>query len=301
MNNVQATLRRISGHLEESIGRRPNQPTVALSPVARPQDIGRRPIRDVGTVEIEQVVPDPDQHRKQFNEADLERLAASIREKGQLSPIRVRWNVEQQKWMVIAGERRWRATKLAGLPTIECYFHESELTASEVLEQQLIENCLRVDLTPIEEARAFQSLMQINGWTGKQVSRELHIAPSQVSRHLALLGLSTVIQEFINAGQIPARTAYELTKVKSEAARRNLAKKAVAGQLSADHATRQARKLRSKAKEPRRGTSLTFVAENKWKVVVTARRKGTYEEVEQTLEEVLAEVRHRIRNNVQLF
>ena len=301
MNNVQATLRRINGHLEESIGRRPNQPAVALSPVARPQDVGRRPIRDVGAVEIDQIIPARDQPRKHFNEADLKRLAASIREKGQLSPIRVRWNVEQQKWMVIAGERRWRATKLAGLPTIECYFHEAELSESEILEQQLIENCLRADLTPIEEARAFKSLMQINGWTGKQVSTELHIAPSQVSRHLALLTLPTDIQEFVNAGQIPSRTAYELTKVKSEVAQRNLAKKAAAGKLSADHATRQARKLRGKAKEPRRGTNLTFVAENKWRVVVTARCKGTYEEVEQTLEEVLAEVRHRIRNNVQLF
>ena len=191
--------------------------------------------------------------------------------------------------------------KLAGLPTIECYFHESELTESEILEQQLIENCLRADLTPIEEARAFQSLMQINGWTGKQVSNQLHIAPSQVSRHLALLTLPADIQQSVDAGQIPARTAYELTKVKSEAAQRNLAGQAAAGQLSAEHATRQARKLRGKATAPPRGTRLTFVTEDKWKVQVTARRNGTYEEVQQALEEVLAEVRHRIRNNVQLF
>ena len=94
---------------------------------------------------------------KRFQKRALIGWPKSIQEKGQLSPIRVRWSDEHQNWMIIAGERRWRATRRAGLPTIECYFHEGELAPSEILEQQLIENCLREDLRPIEEAKAFQN------------------------------------------------------------------------------------------------------------------------------------------------
>jgi len=94
-------------------------------------------------------VPDPEQPRLEFSEDAIERLAQSIHGKGQLSAIRVRWSEPIQKWVIIAGERRWRATKRAGLPTIDCYFHDGELAKSEALEQQLIENCLREDLKPV--------------------------------------------------------------------------------------------------------------------------------------------------------
>ena len=70
----------------------------------------------------------------------------------------------------IKRKRRWRATKQAGLATIECFFHENDLSKSEVLEQQLIENLLREDLKPLEEARAFVSLMELNAWTGRQLA-----------------------------------------------------------------------------------------------------------------------------------
>ena len=66
-------------------------------------------------------------------------MAQSIREKGQLCPIRVRWSEKKDAWIIIAGERRWQATKRAALPTIECYFHEEDLTHSDILEQQRIE------------------------------------------------------------------------------------------------------------------------------------------------------------------
>ena len=123
---------------------------------------------------ISQIVPDPDQPRAEFSQEALERLALSIREKGQLSPIRVRWSEELEKWTIICGERRWRAMVRAGLAEIDCYFDEGESVAfQEILEQQLIENCLREDLQPIEEAEAFASLMKLNGWTGKQVADAL--------------------------------------------------------------------------------------------------------------------------------
>jgi len=74
-----------------------------------------------------------------------------------------------------------------GLTDIDCVFDEGVLNPSEILEQQLIENCLREDLQPIEEAQAFASLMTLNGWTGKNVADALRVHPSRVSRALALL------------------------------------------------------------------------------------------------------------------
>src|SRR5947208_16817443 len=89
-----------------------------LSPVPLSRDAGRRPLRNVGQLDINQVIPDPDQPRAEFSEEALDRLAHSIREKGQLMPIRVRWSEGLAKWVVLVGERRWRAIKRAGLPTI---------------------------------------------------------------------------------------------------------------------------------------------------------------------------------------
>ncbi len=89
-----------------------------------------------GSLQIDQVVPDAQQSRAELAPEALRRLADSIREHGQLAPIRVRRSDELGKWVIIAGERRWRAAKLAGLPAIECYFHSDEMFPSEVLEQQ---------------------------------------------------------------------------------------------------------------------------------------------------------------------
>jgi ParB family chromosome partitioning protein len=205
-------------------------------------------VRNFGRVDIDLVEPDPDQPRLEFSEEAIERLAQSIRDKGQLTPIRVRWSAELEKWVIISGERRWRATRRAGLPVIECYFHEGDLNRSEILEQQLIENLLREDLSPIEEAKAYRSLIELNSWTGKQVADALRIPPSKVSRNLALLQLPTDLQHGIESGQLAASTAYELTKLANDDVRRELAQRAMAGKLVGNKALSEVRKRRGKAK-----------------------------------------------------
>jgi ParB family chromosome partitioning protein len=206
-----------------------------------------------------------------------------------------------QKWIIIAGERRWRATKRAGLPTIDCYFHEDELSKSEVLEQQLIENCLREDLKPIEEAKAFSMLMEINGWNGKQLAESLRLAPAKVSRTLALLKLPDDIQAQVDSGQIAARAAYEISKLHDDNKRRELAQKAAAGTLTHDQAAKAVRQRKGKTRPKSRATRQTFLTEEGWKVTVSANKKGTYHDIEQALVLALEEVRQRIANNVQLF
>lgn len=300
--STRQTLDRVTANLEESMGVRgaEHRPGV-LAPVPAKKDAGRRPIRNVGRLAIDQVVPDPAQPRMEFSEDALERLALSIREKGQLSPIRVRWSDQLEKWLIISGERRWRAAKRAGLAEIECYFHESVLLPSEILEQQLIENCLREDLQPVEEARAFASLMKLNGWSGKDVAHALRVHPSRVSRALALLRLPEPIQEQVNAGAVPARAAYEISKLSDPEDQAALARQAARGSLSHDEAARVVRQRRGKARAKTRATKQTFFGENGWKVTVSAPRKGTYHEIEEALTLALEEVRHRIVSGCQLF
>lgn len=301
MASTRMMLEQISGNLDESLGVREVDLRPQLSPVSSGKDVGRRPVRNFGKVDIHQVIPDPDQPRVEFTPEAIERLAESIRDKGQLSPIRVRWAEELGKWIIIAGERRWRATKRAGLPTIECYFHDGELSRSDVLEQQLIENLLREDLKPIEEAKAFSALIEMNGWTGKQVSEALRIPESKVSRTLALLRLPEDIQHQVETGAIPARSAYEISRLPDDAARRQLAHKIAANRMTHEGAAAAVRQRRGKPKRKPRGTHLTFVADDGWKVVVSAARSGSYDEVEQALLSALEEVRHRIENGVTLF
>jgi len=282
------------------MGRRASDLQPLLSPVASPKDQGRRPLRKVGTVEIDRVIPDPSEPRSEFSDDAIERLAQSIRERGQLLPIHVRWSTEAGKWVIITGERRWRAALKAGLRTIDCYFQEGQLTASEILEQQLVENLLREYLKPVEQARAFAGLMRLNGWNGKEVADALRIQPSTVSRALALLRLPEDIQHRVDAGKIPARSAYELSKIPDDAGRRDLASQAAAGQLSHDQAANAVRRRKGKPKRRSTGVRLTFAVENGLKVTVTGGRKATYHDVEQALVQALDETRHRIQNNVQL-
>ena len=175
------TLNRMNERLAESMGVRPESDNANLAPQPSPKDIGRRPLRNAGKLAIDQVLTDPHQPRVEFDLDAIERLAQSIRDKGQLSAIHVRWSESHAKWVIVAGERRYRAAVRAGLPSIDCYFHEGELTESEILEQQLIENLLREDLQPIEEAHAFEKLIQLNDWSSKQLAESLHIPPSKVT------------------------------------------------------------------------------------------------------------------------
>jgi ParB family chromosome partitioning protein len=300
MVTTTATLNQISEFVHESMGHRNRHRSTSLSPVPHKRDVGRRPVRSIGKIAIEQVVPDPNQPRKEFDEDDIKRLADSLTRHGQISPIRVRWCDQLERWIIVAGERRWRASQFAGLKTIDCFFHDAPLSEEEVLEEQIVENCLRADLTPLEQARAFQSLMTINSWTGKQVAQSLCIPESKVSRQLALLKLPPPIQDTVDRGQIPPRTGYELSKVRDLEKQKRLADQAISGQLTAKATNRQTPK-QSRGKPKPRGVKLPFVCENGVKTVMTSSKRATYHDIEQALVDAIEEVRHRIANNRRLY
>ncbi|AMV35096.1 Chromosome-partitioning protein ParB [Pirellula sp. SH-Sr6A] len=302
MTSTRNILERIKPQLDESMGVRANDSRPQLSPVPNAKDVGRRALRTFGTLAIEILIPDPDQPRTEFDEQEIEHLSKSILDKGQLHPIRVRWSETHGKWIIISGERRFRAIKLAGLTTAECYFQEGELTKTDILEQQLIENLLRADLKPIEEATAFDDLMKLNGWTAKELSEAIRVSQPKIARSLALLKLPSDIRERIDAGEISARAAYEASKLESEEQQRAAVTVGPSDQVqpSIDSVQKQVRMRAGSTTKKQRGVKQTFVLEDGWKITVSAARKANYHEVEQALQQALDEVRLRIENNVQL-
>jgi len=190
--------------------------------------------RNAVDVPVAKIAPDPDQPREDFDDEALARLAASLKAKGQLQPIRVRWDEGKGVYVILCGERRWRAAALAGLPTMNCVVHDGPVEPAELLAIQLVENALREDLRPVEQAKAFKRLMELHGWSGNQLSKELAITQSSVSRALALLDLPEPLQAKVETGELAPRTAYEIGKLDDEREQVELAEKVVAARLTGD-------------------------------------------------------------------
>ena len=112
--------------------------------------------------------------------------------------------------MVLVGERRMRAARLAGLATLDCVMVEEPIAADELLVIQLVENALREDLKPVEQARAYRRLMDAKSWSTRELAAELAIAQSSVVRALALLDLPAVVQEQVEQGALGPTVAYEV-------------------------------------------------------------------------------------------
>jgi ParB family transcriptional regulator, chromosome partitioning protein len=200
--------------------------------------------RNAVDVPTDRIAPDPDQPREDFEPESLERLAESLKTRGQLQPIRVRWSEEAARYIIIMGERRWRAAMLAGISTMSCVIHEAPIAPSELLALQLVENALREDLKPIEQAKAYRRLMESHGWSGAQLARELAVPQPSVVRALALLELPESVQSRVDTGELAPRTAYELSKLPDAAAQVALAEQATTTRLTGDQvaATVKARK-----------------------------------------------------------
>ena len=202
MNKLLNFLSRNEEHLREDAGQRPD----GTAPPEHSKLDGRTRLHNAAAIAVDRITADP-QSRETFDEASLNRLAASMKEHGQLQPIRVRWEESRGVYVIIAGERRWRAARIAGLPTIDCVVVEDALDPAAILRQQIIENALREDLPPAEKAKAFKAVMDAHGWNGKQLAEQLHLDPSTVSRALAILKLDDHTQTAIDAGEIAATVA----------------------------------------------------------------------------------------------
>jgi len=152
------------------------------------------------------------QVRTEFSDESLRGLADTMTQVGQLQPIRVRR--EGDIFVVVAGERRLRAAKMSGRFTnIGAVVEQGELDAAAVLHRQLVENCQKEDLAPLDKARAIKELMERTGKSAAETASMLGLSCGTVSKLLALLDLPDQIQLQIRDGAIPASSAYELSRV----------------------------------------------------------------------------------------
>jgi ParB family chromosome partitioning protein len=173
----------------------------ASSAATRPRDAGRSAGVDVHRIELSKIEPDPEQPRRTFDEGRLAELAMSLRQHGQLQPIRVRWDVKASTYRIVAGERRWRASKLASLATIDAIIVDDATTLEAIRIEQVVENLQRDDLTRSDTARAYRSLMELWGCNAKDLASRLGVSESTISRGLGILKLSADEREKIDSGK----------------------------------------------------------------------------------------------------
>lgn len=218
---------------------------------------GSAPPAGVRTAPIESLKPNPDQPRKRFEPADLEELAASIRDKGVLQPILVRPQPGQDgAWQIIAGERRWRAAQQARLTEVPIVVREMDDV--EVFEVAIIENVQRADLTPLEEADAYRMLMERFGRTQDAVAGVVGKSRSHVANTLRLLQLPEEVLWYVRHGQLSAGHARALVNVPGAA---ELAKQIVDEGLNVRQAEALARRAAEGPKPARRKAAADAGAE----------------------------------------
>ena len=145
----------------------------------------------INEIPIEQIEPNADQPRSLFNEEALQELANSIHEIGIIQPITLR-QISDNRFQIIAGERRWRASKIAGLKTIPAYIRT--INDENVMEMALVENIQREDLNPVEIALAYEHLLENTGMTQEKVSERVGKSRTAVTNYLRLLKLPAQVQ-----------------------------------------------------------------------------------------------------------
>lgn len=219
-------------------------------------------------VKLIDIEPNRDQPRKQFDEEALNELAQSISQHGVLQPLLVR-PMQDGTYQLVAGERRWRASRLAGLTEVPVVI--KDLSDSQVAEIALVENLQRENLNPIETANGFKELADKFSYTQEEISNIIGCSRSAVANALRLLALSDEIQEMVSTGDLSSGHAKALLGVEDLIYRSELAKLVVKEGLSVRETERLARKAN--------------VAEPTGKR--TKKRNPYYDEVELALSEVL--------------
>ncbi|HMO01761.1 MAG TPA: ParB/RepB/Spo0J family partition protein [Oligoflexia bacterium] len=183
---------------------------------------------------LNEITNNPKQPRQSFSESELNELIKSIKQNGVLQPILVRPNMDQSnqdfKYQIVAGERRWRASKEAGLKTIPCLIFEIDDKAA--LEIALVENVQRADLNPIEIARGYEKLLNDFSMTLSEISERVGREPSTISNFIRLLKLPQEVVVMVETGTLTMGHARAILTIKEPSAQISLAKKVIAENLS---------------------------------------------------------------------
>lgn len=198
-------------------------------------------------VSIEKVEPREDQPRRSFDPEALQELAASIGQYGLIQPITVR-KLPSGYYQIIAGERRWRASRMAGLSEVPVRVLEAD--DRRTAELALVENLQREDLNPIEEARGYRSLMHDYGLTQEETARSVGRSRPAVANSLRLLSLSAPVMELVEKGELSAGHARALIPIESETRQLAAAREVIKKALSVRKTERMAARLCRPEPEP---------------------------------------------------
>ncbi|HEX4607815.1 MAG TPA: ParB/RepB/Spo0J family partition protein [Urbifossiella sp.] len=201
-------------------------------------------------IPLDKLSLDPSQPRTAMTDGDLDALAESIQARGLLLPLRVKPADANDVHIIVSGHRRYAALQKLGTKTAGCVIVSGPLDEATVLAEQLAENVLREDLSPVDEAAGFRRYLSLRGVTAARAAEELHVPPARISRALPLLDLPGDLQAAITAGQIPKDTGYYLARLPASADREELFARALAGSLTRDQAARAVRAVRSHPPEP---------------------------------------------------
>lgn len=216
--------------------------------------------RRTDEVPIDSIIPNPDQPRTNFKEEELQELADSIKKDGLLQPILVR-PIGDNRYQIIAGERRWKACEAAGLETIPVRIKEAD--DDEAIELAMIENLQRTDLNPIEEAYGYRRLMERENLTQSQVAQVMSKGRSTIANSLRLLELPEEAQQLLFEEKISAGHARAILSIPSKEGRMKLTEKLATEKMSVREAESYARLLSNSQKAqatPRAPTPKSYKA-----------------------------------------
>lgn len=233
---------------------------------------------------IYKVEPNPDQPRQDFDEAELQALADSITVHGVIQPLTVR-QLPSGYYQIIAGERRWRAARLANLSEVPVVVMEAD--DKKAMELALIENLQRQDLNPVEEALGYQVLMEQYGLTQEEAASRVGKSRPAVANSLRLLGLCPEVLEKVKKGELSAGHARAILTLKTEKKQLEAAQKIIALALSVRQAETLCKNM-NKEPQPEKKTvfAVDYVAECEKNLskhlgrgvkIVNGKRKGRFE------------------------
>lgn len=186
--------------------------------------------KDIRTLRISEIEPNKSQPRKDFDTDSINELADSIREHGLIQPIVVRENANGMTYQIVAGERRWRACRIAGLNEVPVIIRE--LTDEQVSQIAIIENVQRADLNPIEEAMAYKDLITKYNMTQEAVAKVIGKSRSYIANLVRMLNAPEYIQNSVREGKISAGHAKALMSIEDEEKLSDAFERVVGGRLN---------------------------------------------------------------------
>ena len=227
---------------------------------------------------LQKIEPRKEQPRTVFEQERIEELADSIREHGVLSPLMVR-SIDGGYYQIIAGERRWRAARLAGLDDVPVRIVVAD--DKRALELAMVENLQREDLSPIEEARGYRALMEEFEMTQEVVAQRVSRSRPAVANALRLLTLPAELTELVLRGELSAGSARALLALRSDEKMRSAARVVVSNGMSVREVEALVRKLdRETPKQPKqRGTEVDYIAEAQSQLMSALGRRVTIRQI----------------------